>query len=348
MRTRVAIAAVLALGLAGSAAAAGAPPAVGPSTGVTATLHQLRPYGALVKLGNFPGGAALTPDGRFLWTVSAGDGPNDVRIVSVRTRRVVQQLKIPGASGGVALDSRNGLAYVSGEPETDIGEYQLAKDAPGHDGDVVHVFRWSASTGRAEPAGVIPVPPPSDAPTTDSFPPSVPPERRSWPERLAVSPDGRTLLVALGLADRAAIVDTRTKAVRYVETGSHPFGAAILPDGRTGLVSNRGPGTVSVIDLAAGTKPADIPAGPHLSHPESITLGPGGTRAYVPLTNDDALAVLDTQQRTVVRRLKVGVAPGPGSAPVDVAVDPRSGRLLVALAHANQIAIVDPRSGDVA
>ena len=167
---------------------------------------------------------------------------------------MIQVLTVPGASGGVTLDAAHHLACVSGEPDTDIGGWASPKGAPGRDGDVVHVLRWSPTTGLAEPAGVIAIPPPNDAPPLDAFPPIVPPQRMSWPERLAVSPDGRTLLVALGLADRAAIVDTQTKAVRYVQTGSHPFGAAILPDGKTGLVSNRGPGTVSVIDLASASK----------------------------------------------------------------------------------------------
>ena len=34
--------------------------------------RQLTPAGTQVALGNFPTGAAITADGRFLWTVSAG------------------------------------------------------------------------------------------------------------------------------------------------------------------------------------------------------------------------------------------------------------------------------------
>src|SRR5262245_38913992 len=91
-------------------------PIVGPDTGVTANLRQLDPYGELVRVGNFPGGSALTPDGRFYWTVSAGYGANGVQIVSVADKRVIQTLRLPGASGGVAIDGVNHLAYVSGEP----------------------------------------------------------------------------------------------------------------------------------------------------------------------------------------------------------------------------------------
>jgi YVTN family beta-propeller protein len=312
---------------------------VGPADHVTANLRHLTPYGQLVRLGNFPGGSALTPDGRFYWTVSAGYGPNGVRIVSVRKRRVVQVIRLPGASGGVALDGRHHLAYVSGEPDPDISEFKPPAAAPGQNGDVIHVFRWSAKTGTVQETGVIAVPPPSDAPALDSFPPDTPPKHRSWPERIAISPDGGTLLVALGLADSAAVIDTETKSVRYVDTGSHPFGAAILPNGKTGLVSNRGLGTVSVIDLASAAKVKDIQAGPHLSQPEAITLDPTRARAYVPLTNADAVSVIDTANLTPKRTVPVAVPQGAGSAPTSTAVTPNGRQLLVAQSAADEISV---------
>jgi YVTN family beta-propeller protein len=319
------------------------PLVVGPTDRVTATLRHLKPYGRLVRVGNFPGGAAVTPDGRFYWTVSAGYGPNGVKIVSVRRHRVIQTIRLPGASGGVALDARHRLAYVSGEPDPDISEFMAPKGTPGTNGDVVHVFRWSKRTGKAREIRAIPVPPPSNAPALDSFPPSTPPEHRSWPERLAVSPDGKTLLVALGLADNAAVIDTKTGAVRYVPTGSHPFGAAILPDGNTGLITNRGPGTVSVINLDSATKVKDIQAGPHLSHPEAITLDRRSHRAYVPLTNDDAVAIIDTKKLELDRRLSVAVPQGAGSAPTSVAVTRNGRRLLVAQSAADEISVYSLR-----
>ncbi len=104
-----------------------------------------------------------------------------------------------------------------------------------------------------------------------NFPPKTS-GQQSWPDRLAVSPNGRTLLVPLNLADAAAVIDTHSRTVRYVKTGAYPYGAAILKDGKTGLVSNEGPGTVSVISLASATKRKDIQVAGNLSHPEGIAL----------------------------------------------------------------------------
>src|SRR5437660_11827701 len=81
----------------------------------------LQPAGTLVGLGNFPTGGALTPDGRFYWTVSTGRGFNDIRIVSVGSKQVVQVVRLPGASGGIVMDPTRPVAYVSGVPDSDAG-----------------------------------------------------------------------------------------------------------------------------------------------------------------------------------------------------------------------------------
>src|SRR5213592_970021 len=88
---------------------------VGPRTRIQPTGRQLNPVGKLTKLGNFPTGGALTPDGRFLWTLSTGRGINDIRIVAAAGRhpgRVVQRIRMPGLSGGIAIAQDGRHAYV--------------------------------------------------------------------------------------------------------------------------------------------------------------------------------------------------------------------------------------------
>jgi hypothetical protein len=87
---------------------------IGPNLGITGNGRHLQPAGAMVGLGNFPAGGALTRDGRYYWTVSAGRGFNDIRIVSVQYKKVIQTVPIPGASGGIVMDPERRLAYVSG------------------------------------------------------------------------------------------------------------------------------------------------------------------------------------------------------------------------------------------
>ena len=279
---------------------------------MTGNGRRLLAPGQFVTLGHFPTGGALTADGRFYWTVSAGRALNDVRIVDVALKhpRVIQTLPLPGASGGIAIDGKRGLAYVSGIADSSDTD-QMRPRLPGRAGDVIHVFRYNRRTGRASETGTIAVPPPAFAPVPQSFPPKKS-GRQSWPDRLAVSPNGRTLLVPLNLADAAAIVDTQSLTVRYVKTGSYPYGAAILRDGKTGLVSNEGPGTVSVISLRGATKLKDIQVAANLSHPEGITVDPKRSRAYVAIANEDQVAVIDTRRMRVDKVLSVERAQGAG------------------------------------
>jgi DNA-binding beta-propeller fold protein YncE len=354
---------------------------IGPDNRIQPSGRLLKPYGKLTGLGNLPAGGALTPDGRFLWTVSAGRGNNDVRIVKVaedgrckrggrghrcrvkRARQVgklVQTIPMPGANGGMTIAADNRTAYVSGTKDPCDGcsggthLYEGApKGTPGMDGDNVHVFQYDPKTGQAKRTDVIKIPPkpgaaapqviPTGLPAPGPTPPqNFPPTKtaaKSWPRDLAVTPDGKTLLAALNLSDAAAIVDLKTKNIRYVDTGNYPYGAAITPDGKTGLISNETPGTVSVIDLASAKKVKDIQVGSHLSHPEGMAVAPDGKHAFVAVANQDTVAVIDLKKLEVEKTLSVGRPQGLGTAPVSVSVTPDGKRLLVADSGEDAIAV---------
>ena len=322
---------------------------IGPANKIQPSGRKLAPAGKLTRVGNHPGGGALTPSGRFYWTLSAGRGRNDVRIVRVAPRRhcrkppqgasaqrmrgykrclkrarrsvgrVVQVLPMPGLSGGIAMARDGRTAYVSGTADSPHEDQQTPAGTPGKEGDVIHVLRYNPRTGRAARAGTIAVPPPVDAPIPQNFPPTST-GRKSWPRDLAVSRDGKTLLAALNLADYAAVIDTGSRTARFVKVGSYPYGAAITRDGKRGLVSNESDGTVSVIDLASATKVKDIQVGPHLSHPEAIAIDPKVDRAYVAVTQQDLIAVINLSNLTVERTLTVERRQGIGTAPVKVNV----------------------------
>ena len=308
--------------------------------------RHLSPQGEQVDLGNFPTGGALTADGQFLWTVSAGFGSDDVRIVDVAQRKVCQTLDLPGASGGVALDSEHRLAYVSGLPNS---RWQPSKNGlPGAKDSDVQVFSWTATCGQARLVRVIPLPPPPNGPTIQTFPP-IPTRsnqvganvKGSWPQKLAVSPDGSRLLVPLNLADNAALIDlNQSDKVTYVPTGSYPFGAAVLPGGRTGLVSNEAAGTLSVVDMQRGVKIKDITVGAPLSHPQGIVIDAAGERAYVALSASDEVVVVDLKELAVERTISVGRSIGLGTMPVALALGPGGDRLYVANSGTDEIVVI--------
>jgi DNA-binding beta-propeller fold protein YncE len=270
---------------------------------------------------------------------------------------VVQTIRMPGVSGGIAMSPNGKTAYVSGLRDSTNQDQKTPPGTPGTGGDVLHVFTYSKTTGKAVRAGLIGVPPPAGvhapqvlpggtgvgAPTPQTFPPTAS-GAISWPRDLAISRDGGTLLAALNLADRAAIVNLKTKAVRYVQVGNYPYGAAITRNGK-GLVSNETDGTVSVIDLSSGTKTKDITVGGHLSHPEAIAVDPKADRAYVAVASEDKIAVIDTAKMVVSRKLSVERSQGIGTQPVALTVTADGCRLLVADSGEDAVAVFALKSG---
>lgn len=322
-------------------------PSGAPTPGATTALQpdgrQVTPAGRQVTLGNYPTGAALTQDGRWLWTISAGMGSNDIRIVDTARATVCQVIDIPGATGGVALDSQHHLAYVSGIPNS---RWQPTKnDLPGVHGNVVFVYSWTDTCGQATLNRLIPVPPQPNAPTVQAYPPAragtATSTALSWPSKLAVSPDGSHLVVPLNLANSAAIVDLASAdAVQYVVTGSYPYGAAVSPTDDLAVVTNEAAGTLSLIDVVDDTKLADIAVGPPLSHPQGVVINRAGTTAYVALSASDQVVVVDLQTRTVERTISVGRPEGLGTMPVALALTPDESRLLVAESGADEISVI--------
>ena len=379
-RLTVLIAAAATCAAAGTAVAQTDTGVIGPQNQIQPSGRHLTPVGKLTPVGNHPGGGALTKDGRFLWVLDAGRGRNDIRIVDVapelgcvkgrkgdacrkrskkRVGRLIQTIPMPGVSGGIAMAPDGKTAYVSGVPDSPHEDQRAPAGTPGLDGDVLHVFTYSAKSGQAQRAGTIGVPPPGGVPVPPGVPPSLqlggpplpqsfPPTEtkpRSWPRDLAVSPDGSTLLAALNLADRAAIVDLKTKAIRYVTTGAYPYGAAITRDGSKGLVSNETDGTVSVIDLKSGEKLKDIAVGAHLSHPQGIAADPQADRAYVAVASEDKIAVIDTAKMEVERKLSVEREQGTGSEPTQVSVTADGCRLMAADSGEDAVAVFALKAG---
>jgi len=321
-------------------------PTGAPSPNATTALQpngrQLTPAGTQVTLGNYPTGGAVSEDGRWLWTISAGLSSNDIRIVDTTSGTVCQTIDIPGASGGVALDSAHHLAYVSGLPNS---RWQPSKNGlPGVKGDVVFVYKWTDTCGQATLDRMIAVPPQPNAPTIQAYPPpraGTTAGSLAWPQKLAVSPDGSRLVVPLNLADSAAIVDlNNSSAVSYIATGSYPFGAAIAAGNTVAVVTNEAAGTLSVLDLMKGTKTTDIAVGPPLSHPQGVVIDRAGTTAYVALSASDQVVVVDLKELKVERTISVGRPEGLGTKPVSVALTPDESRLLVAESGADELSVI--------
>lgn len=295
---------------------------IGPSLHITGNGHFLHPAGRLTTVGNFPTGSAVQPGGRFLWVADCGYGKDDVQVVNIHSGTVIQTLPLPGCYGGVAFAPDGRHAYVSGTPMGIFSE----GPTKGNQGDVVHIFTVDPRTGKAVEQDPLQLPPTTGGSGRVNSLPPVSGVGTAQPEGLAVSPDGRWLVVALNGADKAVVVDLSDMTQRLVDIGEYPDGVAFDPQGRA-YVSNEYSGTVSVIDPVTATVTTTISGlggqlGDLGSHPEGMVADPHRPALYVAVTNRDLVAVVDTRTDTVSHLISVARAPVLGTAPTDVAISP--------------------------
>src|SRR4051794_4325294 len=336
---RLLVAALLAAAVA-LPAAAPAQETPSPSTGLTVAGRQLEPAGRMTPVGSFPTGGALTPDGRFYWSVDAGRGSTAVRIVDVGTGAVKQALPIPGGYVGIAFAPDGRHAYVSGVP----ADGDFGKGLKGAGGDVIHVFEVDPASGNATEADPIALPNARDgAAAQDELPAAS--NVNAWPEGLDVTADGKYLVVALGQADQVAIIDLATRKATLANVGRYPYGVVVDPRRPRAYVTNERDGTVSAIEIPSGKVLGTIavggPRGPDYAHAQGIAADPLRDRVYVAVTDRDLVAVLDTNPLKLERYVDVSRAGAPlGTAPVAPAVAPSGDTLYVATAGADSVVAI--------
>ncbi len=119
--------------------------------------------------------------------------------------------------------------------------------------------------------------------------------------------------------------------IATIPVGSYPFGAAANPTTHRIYVTNRGSGTVSVINGTTNTVIATIPVG---INPMFIAVNPNTNRIYVPNNGSGTLSVIDGATNAVVATV-TGF-----SYPEGVAVHP--GRNLIYVAHnGNKLTVIN-------
>ena len=100
------------------------------------------------------------------------------------------------------------------------------------------------------------------------------------PDTLSLTEDGHTLVVGLrGVPATAALLDTRTLAVRFVDLPGHTTTGHqwLSANGKFAFMAVESPGAIAVIDIASGTLVREIPY-PGGPLPHGVFFEPEGLR----------------------------------------------------------------------
>jgi len=156
---------------------------------------------------------------------------------------------------------------------------------------------------------------------------------------VALTPDGRTLLVTL--YDGAIVfVDTSSdRVIATMNTGSlHPNGIAISPDGTRAYVANyfNIDAQIFVVDIASRTIVGSVSTS---AYPKSVFLTPDGSQLWVLSYRSFGVTIIDTLSLTISGGINTG-----GQADIGMAFDP-SGTLAY-IGTGNQLMVVDTATLD--
>ncbi|WP_235780763.1 bifunctional YncE family protein/alkaline phosphatase family protein [Sinomonas notoginsengisoli] len=316
-RRTIAVTAALAL-VGGGVAVAVAPLVAGPSkdgTATTPTGQRVTPWGIQTVLGDLPLNSALSPDGKRLLVTNNGQGTQSIQLIDTDDHEVEQTLSYPSPESlyvGLAWSPDGTKAYASAAANAKIRTYtvdggKLTEGAP-------LAFPTKTPDGKA---------------------------LNLYPAGLAVTPDGRRLVVADQLGNAVSVVDTATGEVQTAPAGSKPFAVALSPNGKTAYVTNQGASDVSVVDVS-GAQPAVVRTFGVGLHPNKATISSDGSRLYVANGDEDSVSAVDTATGDAKTISLSPYADAPvGTNPTGLALDEKGGRLFVANSGNNDVAVVD-------
>lgn len=322
-RAGIAGAAVLAIG-AGSAFAMNSSEsagAQGDGTAVTPAGWRVTPAGTQTTLGKLPTATALSPDGKLLLVLNTGDtDAQQLQAVDPGSHRVVQTLgyKAPdGLYAGVAFSPDGKHAYAS---------------AGG--GNTIHTYAVNGQHLTEQ----APIALPTKNPAGQAV--------NTYPAGLAVTPDGKRLVVADQQTDSASVVDLTTRQINTVPVGHNPYAVALSPDGRTAYVSNQGANTLSALDVSGPTPKVTrtITVG---THPNRLAVDKRTGTVFAANSESDSVSVIPVGAPQSTIDLAPYRGAPIGSNPDDLALSGDGSTLYVANSGNNDVDVVDARTGKV-
>ena len=156
---------------------------------------------------------------------------------------------------------------------------------------------------------------------------------------IAATPDGKQVWFTLKDVGKTEVFDAKPpfNPIKTIDTGpiTNHVNFARTPKGTFAYVTVGGPNEVKVFRTDDFSQIATIPVG---NLPHGIWPSGDGTRIYVGLENDDALAAIDTASNKVVANIPIGQAPQAVAYVPDAVPDPDDRQNLQPLGVAGQVA----------
>ncbi|HLY89467.1 MAG TPA: YncE family protein [Acetobacteraceae bacterium] len=156
------------------------------------------------------------------------------------------------------------------------------------------------------------------------------------PHHLALSPDGKSLLVGDTVGNEMFFFDPATAALQKRLPVADPYQLAFSPNGKFLVVNGLARNQVDVYDAASMQLLKRFPIA---SMPSHLDYAPDSSRVFVSLQGTDSLVAIDLNKLEVLWKVKIGSTPA--------GVMWHNGKVLVADMGTDYVAVTEPSDGRV-
>jgi DNA-binding beta-propeller fold protein YncE len=156
------------------------------------------------------------------------------------------------------------------------------------------------------------------------------------PHHLALSPDGKSLLVGDTVGNEMLFLDPATGAIQKRIPVADPYQLGFSPNGKFLVVNGLARNQIDVYDAASMQLLKRFPVA---SMPSHLAYAPDSSRVFVSLQGSDALVAIDLGRLGILWNQNVGKTPA--------GVLWQDGKVLVADMGTDYVAVVDPSDGRV-
>lgn len=270
---------------------------------------------AKVRTGDDPHEAAASSDGRLAFVSNYGSGPapgHTLSVIDLAAQKEIHRVDLAPLLRPHGLDFAGGKLYFTCEGSKVVGRYDPAANMVdwilGTGQNTTHMVRLSSDLNRIYTANI----------GSNSISIFTRAGAADWnqvvvpvgkgPEGFDLTPDGRELWAANSRDGSISVVNLAEQRV------THTFRAdtkrsnrlKFTPDGRLALITDLDAGDLLIYERATLRQLKRIPLG---RQPAGILIEPGGARAYVAVTGEDYVAIIDLKTLELTGRIQPGTGP---------------------------------------
>lgn len=162
------------------------------------------------------------------------------------------------------------------------------------------------------------------------------------PGRMAITPNGNTILVLNTITGQVTFISTLNQRVLgSIVVGANPTAVVISPDGKTAYVSCRGElNHIAVIDIAKRGILSNIKTG---NGPTGLAISADGGTLYNAIAKDNMIAVFDTATKASIKQIKL---PLDIDFPGNIFLLPDGKKLIVSSATTTAFGVLNIETGE--